>query len=268
MPSYASRLTPDEIADLVGVSRLAEGAMTLARLAVVAGARRLRPRRAARRAQVTADRLRARPTSRRTGSLTRAPTPASATACCGRSTPATTGTSSSSGVLPNQTFGAWQVTPLVVDGVDVPHAASQRRAAVTRRRARVLAIPLHRFARIARVLRRPTTAGWPCRFDALHGHARRPSSWRSTPPGGPIWERRGWRPYAGLLDHDGAAGREGQDSRRRRRRRVRHRASSQAVRVRLRQGAVALLHGAGPGERGARDVERRRVEDRAAARCG
>ena len=77
-------------------------------------------------------------------------------------------------VLQNQVFGAWQSTPLVVDGIMYVTQRPERRARARREdRPGLLALPLHAVARRARLLRRRTTA-------ASRSSATRSSWARST----------------------------------------------------------------------------------------
>ena len=124
-------------------------------------------------------------------------------------------------ILPNQVFGAWQSSPLVVERHHVCDAAAERRARRGREdRPRVLAVPLHRVTRRARLLRRQQPRRRDPRRHAVHGHARRAPRGPRREDRPPAVECGGRRSEARLLDHDGAARRQGQGPRRRRRRRV------------------------------------------------
>ena len=151
----------------------------------------------------------------------------------------------------------------------VRHAAPERRAGARREdRPRVLAVPLHRVARGARVLRLEQPRRRHPRRHALHGHARRAPRRARRDRRPAAVERRGRRSQARLLDHDGAARRQGQGARRRRRRRVRHPRLHRGVRRADGQGSLALLHDsrrpASPAARRGRATRGRP----AAARCG
>ena len=125
-------------------------------------------------------------------------------------------------MLPNQVFGAWQSSPLVVDGIMY----------VTQRPNDVLAVD----AKTGRVFwqyrytARRSSASAAARTTAGSRSSATRCSWaRSTRTWSPSTRRtagrsgtRGRRSEARLLDHAGAAGRQGQGDRRRRRRRVRH----------------------------------------------
>ena len=86
--------------------------------------------------------------------------------------------------------------------------------------------------------------------------------------GRPLWNVARCRREARVLDHPGAARREGQGDCRRRRRRVRHPRVHRRVRRADRQGSVALLHDSRARRAGPRHLEGRRVEERRRRRCG
>ena len=264
MPSYASRLTADEIADLVGyLASLREPMMpttrarSLVALSCSASSRagrgagdRRSPAARGRRAAELADLLRRR-------------TPASATRLLRQIDPGNAKNLELKWVLPNQTFGAWQATPLVVDGVMYVTQRPNDVLAVDAKTGRVFWQYRYTNSPDARVCcgannRGLAILGSTLFMGTLDGHLVAIDA-----AGGPAAvEHRGRRPDARLLDHDGAARGEGQDPRRRRRRRVRHPRLRRRVRSRVRQGVVALLHGARAGRARPRDLDRRRVEDR------
>ena len=148
----------------------------------------------------------------------------------------------------------------------VRHAAAERRdGASTRRPAACSGSTATR--------RRPTRASAAAPTTAASRSSATRSSWaRSTRTSSRSTRRTASRSGTsrsatsklGLLDHDGAARRQGQGDRRRRRRRVRHPRLHRRLRREDRQGSVALLHDSRARRARARDVERRRLEDTAA----
>ena len=101
-------------------------------------------------------------------------------------------------------------------------AAERRDGGRREDRPGVLAVSLHACARRARLLRREQSRRRDSRRHAVHGHARRAPGRDRREERPAALEHRGRRPEARLLDHAGAARRQGQGDRRRRRRRVRH----------------------------------------------
>ena len=133
----------------------------------------------------------------------------------------------------------------------VRHPAAERRHGGRREdRPRLLAVPLYAVARRARLLRRQQPRRRDPGRHAVHGHARRASRRHRREERPAALEHRGRRRQARLLDHDGAARREGQGHRRRRRRRVRHPRVHRRVRREDRKEAWRFYTIPGPGEPG------------------
>ena len=166
-------------------------------------------------------------------------------------------------ILPNQVFGAWQSTPLVVDGMMYVTQRPNDVLAVDAKTGRVFWQYRYTVSPDARVCCGANNRGVAILGDTLFLGTLDGAPGRPRREDRPLAvERRGRRSEARLLDHDGAARRQGQGPGRRRRRRVRHPRIHCRVRRPDRQGSVALLHDSRTRRAGARDVEGRRVEDR------
>ena len=152
---------------------------------------------------------------------------------------------------------------------DVRHAASQRRPGRGREdRPRVLAVPLHRLAGCARVLRREQSRRRDSRRHAVHGHARRAPRGDRRTTGRSLWDVAVGDPKLGysitmapLIVKDKVLVGIG-------RRRVRHPRLHRRLRREDRQGALALLHDSRTRGEGPRHVDGRLVEVRRRHRCG
>ena len=152
--------------------------------------------------------------------------------------------------------GAWQTTPLVVDGVMY----------LTQRPNDVIALDA-KTGRVFWIYRHPLPPNQivccgveqsrrrDARRHALHGHARRASGGDRREERPAAVEHEGGRQQGRLLADARAARRQGQDHRRRRRRRVRHPRVRRGLRRAQRQGSVALLHHPGARRTGRRHVE-------------
>ena len=166
-------------------------------------------------------------------------------------------------ILPNQVFGAWQSTPLVVDGIMYLTQRPNDVMAVDAKTGRVFWQYRHTVSPDARVCCGSNNRGLAILGDTLFLatlDARLIAV--DARNGRPLWNVRRRRPEARLLDDDGAAGGEGQGAGRHRRRRVRHPRLHRGVRREDRQGSLALLHHSRSRRAGARDLEGRRLEDR------
>ena len=147
-------------------------------------------------------------------------------------------------VVQNQVFGAWQSTPLVVDGMMyVTQRPNDVDGARRQDRPRVLDLPSPHAGR-QRACCGANNRGVAILGDiALHGHARRPPDRaRCADRRKPCGTSRSPTYKDGYSITHGAAHRQGQGARRRRRRRVRHPRLRGGVRREDRQGSLAVLH--------------------------
>ena len=175
----------------------------------------------------------ARPTSRRTGSPTRARYASQRHSLLRQIDAGNVKNLELKWVLPNQTFGAWQSTPLVVDGVMYVTQRPNDVLAVDAKTGRVFWQYRYTVSPDARVCcgannRGLAILGSTLFMGTLDGHLVA----IDAAGGRPLWNVARRRSGARLLDHDGAARGEGQDPRRRRRRRVRHSRLRRRVRSR------------------------------------
>ena len=214
-------------------------------------------------AQVSYDRLLRRSASRRTGSPTPAPMPASATACSRRSRPPTSRTWSCSGCSRRVRSSAsrprrwwWTASctrcrrPTTSWRSTRPPAACSGATPTARRPPRVPAADASTVgvAILDDTLFMGTIDGHLVAVDAKTGK--------------PIWDVAIAQARIGLRADARAAGRQGQGDRRTGRRRVRHSRVPGRVRREDRQGSVAVQHDSRAGRGGTRDLGRRLVEAR------
>ncbi len=165
-------------------------------------------------------------------------------------------------ILPDQVFGAWQSTPLVVNGIMYVTQRPNDVLALDAKTGRVFWQYRYTVSPEARVCCGSNNRGVAILGDTLYmGTLDAHLVALDATAGRPLWNVEVGESAARLLDHDGAAHRQGQGPRRRRRRRVRHSRLHRGVRRADRQGNLALLHHPGTRRARQRDVERRRVED-------
>ena len=126
-------------------------------------------------------------------------------------------------ILPNQVFGAWQSTPLVVDGIMYVTQRPNDVLAVDAKTGRVFWQYRYAVSPDARVCCGSNNRGVAILGDTLFmGTLDAHLVALDARTGRPLWNVAVGDPKPRLLDHDGAARRQGQGARRRRRRRVRH----------------------------------------------
>ena len=166
-------------------------------------------------------------------------------------------------ILPNQVFGAWQSSPLVVDGIMYLTMRPNDVLAVDAKSGRVFWQYHYHNSPDQRVCCGSNNRGVAMLGDTLFmGTLDAHLVAIDAKTGTAALERRGRRPEARLLDHARAAHRQGQGDRRRRRRRVRHPRLHHRARSEDRQGNVAFQHHSRAGREGDRDLARRGLEAR------
>ena len=172
-------------------------------------------------------------------------------------------------ILPNQVFGAWQSSPIVVDGMMYVTQRPNDVLAVDAKTGRVFWQYRYTVSPDARVCCGANNRGVAILGDTLYSWARSTgTSWRSIARRDARCGMCRRRSEARVLDHDGASDRQGQGPRRLGWWRIRHSRLHRRLRREDRQRAVALLHDSRTRGEGPRHVGGRLLEDRAGHLCG
>ncbi len=163
-------------------------------------------------------------------------------------------------VLQGQVLGAWQSSPLVVDGIMYLTQRPNDVLALDAKTGRVFWQYRYNNSADQRVCCGANNRGLAIHGDTLFmgtldAHLDRDR--REERPAAVEHDRR--RFEARVLDHDGAARDQGQSDRRHGRRRIRHPRLHRGLRRAHRQGGVAVRNDSAPRPTRQRDLERRRL---------